>query len=99
MVNDEIEQIEIDEKVLAKLILGRQAAGLHQLAEDGIGLAGAWRFELFLHFFIIASRYFTIIFPKRSVSRLTVAGGCFRPSVVRSIVCGIRATLKPSAVT
>src|SRR5262245_44428173 len=34
-----------------------------------------------------------------SVSRLTVAPGCLKPSVVTSSVCGIRATLKRSAAT
>src|SRR5262249_58888558 len=78
----------------AELVVRHDAAFLEEVAKVRLGLSGGChcgggRF----------SRYFQTYLARTSVSRLTVAPGCLKPSVVTSSVCGIRATLKRSAAT
>src|SRR5439155_24833263 len=81
------------QEVLTGFVLGFPAALFEKVAQIGQGLPRA------CHHNRMALSHFQTYFAIRSVSRLTVAPNCLKPSVVLASVWGMSATLKRSAAT
>ena len=86
--DQKLDQVQIDEEVLAQVVPRIDAVASQQLAD--------MRPRLACGLFHVLSNCWTY-FPRMSVSILTSSPGLRSPSVVTSSVCGISATLKQSA--
>src|SRR5262249_52359866 len=95
----EVEQVQVDKEVLAEFVLWTYPACCQEVAQVRLSLSGWRRRGGHDRPSVKEAMHLATYFASRSVSKLTAAPACLKPSVVMASVCGMRATLNRSAPT